>query len=89
MKLLQTWSLLQITANERISRDNLVDKDYQIKITLSPWSCQLQCSPTSNCLTSRRPWASASFQSLSDPPPMGPGTGIAAFLDISFNIMKV
>ena len=24
--------------------------------SFSPWSCQLQCSPTSNFLTSRRPW---------------------------------
>ena len=32
---------------------------------------------------------SASFQSLSEPPPMGPGTGTAAFLDISFSKIKV
>ena len=35
------------------------------------------------------PLPSASFQSLSEPPPMGPGTGTAAFLDISFNKIKV
>ena len=35
------------------------------------------------------PLPSASFQSLSEPPPMGPGTGTAAFLDISFSKVKV
>ena len=66
----------------------VVSNDHQMKITLCPWSCvhtlSLELSSLELPLL-----PSASFQSLSEPPPMGPGTGIAAFLDISFNIMKV